>query len=89
MLFEEYISATNLSKNTSATLDAFDRGDSEKVIVLKNNTPKAILLSITAFEAMQEEIEDLRLASLAFIRQESFNPRKAMSHQQMMEKFAE
>lgn len=88
MLSEEYISATNLSKNTSATLDAFDRGDAEKMIVLKNNTPKAVLLSIAAFEAMQEEIEDLRLASLALIRQESFNPRKAMSHQQIMQKFA-
>lgn len=88
MLSEEFISATNLSKHTSSTLDAFERGDAEKLIVLKNNAPKAVLLSIEAFEAMQEEIEDLRLASMAFIRQQSFDPRKAMSHQQMMEKFA-
>lgn len=88
MLSDEYISATNLSKHTSSTLDAFERGDAEKMIVLKNNTPKAILLSIDAFEAMQEEIEDLRLASLAFVRQESFDPHKALSHRQMIEKFA-
>jgi len=88
MLADKYISATNLSKHTSSTLDAFDRGDAEKMIILKNNAPKAVLLSIDAFEAMQEEIEDLRLASLAFVRQGSFDPRKAVSHQQMMEKFA-
>ena len=87
MLSEDYISATHLSKHTSSTLDAFERGDADKMIVLKNNAPKAVLLSIDAFETMQEEIEDLRLASLAFVRQQSFDPEKALSHQQMMEKF--
>ncbi len=45
----EYISATNLSKKTSATLDAFDRGEMENMIVLKNNAPKAVLLSMEAY----------------------------------------
>lgn len=85
---DEYISATNLSKKTSATLDAFDKGEMEKVIVLKNNAPKAVLLSMEAFQTMQEELEDLRLASLALIRQETFDPKKAISHELIMEKFA-
>lgn len=88
MLSKDYISATNLSKHTSSALDAFERGDTDKMIVLKNNAPKAVLLSIEAFETMQEEIEDLRLVSLAFARQQSFSPDKALSHQQIMEKFA-
>jgi len=41
----DYLSATALSKKTSATLDALARGDTEKLIILKNNTPKAVLLS--------------------------------------------
>ncbi len=85
---DEYISATNLSKKTSATLDAFDKGEMEKMIVLKNNAPKAVLLSMEAFQTMQEELEDLRLASLALIRQETFDPQKAVSHERIMEKFA-
>ena len=85
---DEYISATNLSKKTSATLDAFDRGEMEKMIVLKNNAPKAVLLSMEAFQTMQEELEDLRLASLALIRQETFDPKKALSHEQIKEKFS-
>ena len=85
---DEYISATNLSKKTSATLDAFDRGEIEKMIVLKNNAPKAVLLSMEAFQALQEELEDLRTASLALIRQETFDPEKALSHEQIMEKFS-
>ncbi len=85
---DEYISATNLSKKTSATLDALDKGEVEKMIVLKNNAPKAVLLSMEAFQTMQEELEDLRLASLALIRQETFDPKKALSHERIMEKFA-
>jgi len=85
---DEYISATNLSKKTSATLDLFDRGEIEKMIVLKNNAPKAVLLSMEAYQTMQEELEDLRLASLALIRQETFDPKKALTHERIMEKFA-
>jgi hypothetical protein len=56
MRIKEYISATTLSKKTSATLDAFARGETEKMIILKNNEPRAVLLSMEAYEAMEEEI---------------------------------
>jgi len=80
----DYISATTLAKKTALTLDALDRGEAEKMIILKNNAPKAVLLSMEAYEAMEEEIEDLRLASLAMVRQESFQRGKAVSHAKMM-----
>ena len=83
----DYLSATALSKKTAATLDSLEKGETEKFIILKNNTPKAILLSIEAYEIMEEEIEDLRLATLAFARINSFKPEEALSHKEMMEKF--
>ncbi len=89
MHIEKYISATNLSKKTSQTLDSFERGEAEKMIILKNNAPMAVLLSIEAYQAMQEEIEDLRLTSLALVRFESFDRKRAVSHDKMMEKFVE
>ncbi len=82
-----YLSATALSKKTAATLNLLAKGETEKLIILKNNAPRAILLSIEAYEAMQEEMEDLRLAALAFARLKSFNPEDACSHEKMMEKF--
>jgi antitoxin StbD len=87
MHIKNYLSATMLSKKTSATLDSIERGDTEKLIILKNNAPKAILMSIDAYDAMEEEIEDLRLATLAFARLKSFDPTVALSHQKMMSKF--
>jgi len=83
----DYISATKLSKKTAATLDSLEKGETEKLIILKNNAPRAILLSIEAYEAMEEEMEDLRLATLDFTRKNSFKPEEALSHKEMMEKF--
>ncbi|MFZ5775629.1 MAG: type II toxin-antitoxin system Phd/YefM family antitoxin [Thermodesulfobacteriota bacterium] len=87
MYAKDYLSATTLSKKTATTLDSLEKGEVEKFIILKNNAPKAILLSIDAYEAMEEEMEDLRLAALAFARRQGFKPEEALSHKEMMRKF--
>ena len=87
MRIDNYLSATTLSKKTAATLDSLEKSDSGEIIILKNNTPKAILLSIDAYTAMQEEIEDLRLAALGLARLSTFATKEAVSHQDMMKKF--
>jgi len=83
----DYLSATAPSKKTSATLDALEKGETEKLIILKNNAPKAILLSMESYEALQEEMEDLRLTALAIARLESFKDKKALSNEYIQEKF--
>ena len=87
MKASDYISATDLSKKTSATLNAFENGQAEKLIVLKNNSPKAVLLSMQAYEELEEELENLRLKLLASSRLDSFEKEKALSHEQMLQKF--
>jgi antitoxin StbD len=87
MLTKDFLSATALSKKTAATLDLLEKGDTEKLIILKNNSPKAVLLSIDAYDAMQEEIEDLRLASLGFARLKSYRENESISHEEMMKRF--
>ncbi len=82
----DYLSATALSKKTSATLDALEKGETEKLIILKNNATKAVLLSMESYEAMEEEIEDLRLTALALARVETFGDKKALSHRFIKEK---
>jgi antitoxin StbD len=87
MYVKDCLSATALSKKTSSTLEAMDKGDTDKLIILKNNAPKAVLMSIDAYESMEEEMEDLRLATLALARLESFKPEKALTHTEMIKKF--
>lgn len=86
MRAKDYLSATALTKKTAATLEALEKGEAEKLIILKNNAPKAVLLSMDAYEAMEEELEDLRLANLALARLQTFTREKAISHEEMMEK---
>ena len=88
MNVKDCLSATDLSKKTSATLATMDKGETDRFLILKNNSPKAVLISIDAYETMEEEIEDLRLATLALTRLESFKPEKALSHAEMMKKFS-
>ncbi|NWH07000.1 type II toxin-antitoxin system Phd/YefM family antitoxin [Desulfobacter latus] len=51
----KYVSYTLLSKNTAATLNSIESGETDKLIILKNNSSKAILMSFESYEAMEEE----------------------------------
>lgn len=86
MGLDKYLSATDLLKKTGLTIDALEKGGTEKLIILRNNAPKAILLTIDAYEAMEEELEDLHLTALALARKQTFQPNKAISHSKMMER---
>ena len=88
MLIKNYLSSTNLAKNTAATLNSIEAGNIDKLIILKNNAPKAILMSIDSYEAMEEEIEDLRLTALALSRIQNFDFKKSISHDEMKKKYA-
>ncbi len=83
-----FLSSTNLAKHTAGTLNSLESGDLDKIIILKNNAPKAILMSIESYEAMEEEIEDLRLTALALSRIQNFDPGESISHEEMMMKYS-
>ena len=88
MQIKNYLSSTNLAKKTAATLSLIETGETDKFIILKNNAPKAVLMSIESYEAMEEEIEDLRLTALALSRIQEFDPGETISHEEMMKKYA-
>jgi len=87
MRVKECLSATALSKKTALTLDSLSSGESDKFLILKNNQPKAVLLSIEAYEALEEEVEDLRLTTLGLARLLNFDANETISHAEMMRKF--
>jgi antitoxin StbD len=84
MPIKNYLSSTQLSKNTAAALNSFETGEIDKLIILKNNAPKAVLISMDAYESMEEEIEDLRLTALALSRIQNFDIEQTLSHEEMM-----
>lgn len=86
MRIKNYMSSAELAKHTSATLNSFETGETDRVIILKDNSPKAILMSIDSYESMEEEIEDLRLTALALSRIQTFDLEECISHEEMMKK---
>ncbi len=84
---KNFLSSTKLAKNTAATLNSIETGDIDKLILLKNNAPKAILMSVECYEAMEEELEDLRLTALALSRLQNFDLSESISHEEMMDKY--
>jgi len=44
-------------------------------------------MSVDAYEALKEELEDLRLTSLALARMQTFSFDDAITHKNMLEKF--
>ncbi len=54
---------------------------------MRDNKPAAVMLSIAEYEAQMDELQDLRMESLAAQRLGNFDPAKAISHAQMIAEF--
>ena len=46
------------------------------------------MLPVDAYEAIMDELEDLRIEAVARERIRTFDPEKAVSHEEMMTRFA-
>ena len=59
----------------------------EKYVVLKNNAIAAVLLPADRYEALMDELDDLRIGAMAAERISTFDRTKAISHAEMMARF--
>jgi len=83
----EMLSATDLSKKTSSILTELSERTHDKFVIVRNNQPNAVLLSLGAYESLLEEIEDLQLSKIASERLENFDPATATAHEDMKRKY--
>jgi len=83
----EMLSATDLSKKTSSILSELSEHNHDKFVIVRNNQPNAVLLSLAAYEALLEDIDDLQLSRTASERLESFDPATAIAHEDMKRKY--
>ena len=54
---------------------------------MRNNAPAAVLLPVNAYEALIDEVEDLRIEIIAIKRVRDFDRSKAVTHDEMVKKF--
>ena len=85
---DQAISVTEVSRSAKTIFDKLVKGTQDRYIVMKNNVPAAVMLPVDAYEAIMDELEDLRIEAVTRERIRTFDPDKAVSHEEMMMRFA-
>ena len=86
---DQVVSITDLSRSAKELFSKLAAGVQDKYVVMKNNAPAGVVLAVGHYEAMLEELEDLRVEAVAVRRFQSFDRSKAISHEEMKKRFAE
>jgi len=57
---DEIISATDLARNVSATLNSLTKQEKEKIAISKNNKIETVIISIDEYERLKEADEYMK-----------------------------
>ncbi|MDR1423637.1 MAG: type II toxin-antitoxin system Phd/YefM family antitoxin [Azoarcus sp.] len=83
----ETISVTDIQRRAKEIFERIESGEQDKFVVLRNNEITAVLLPANHYEALMDELEDLRIDILAAERLASFDPASAIAHADMLARF--
>lgn len=83
----ETISVTDIQRRAKEVFERIEHGEQDRFVVLKNNEIAAVLLSSDRYEALMDELEDLRIDAIAVERVTTFDPAKAITHEEMLARF--
>jgi antitoxin StbD len=84
---DQAISVTEVSRSAKEIFTKLETGKQDKFVVMRNNAPAAVLLPVNAYEALIDEVEDLRIEIIAIKRMRDFDRRKAVTDDAMVKKF--
>jgi antitoxin StbD len=65
---EQAISATDLQKKTRELLDRISSGEQDHFVVMRDNRPTAVMMGTDRYEALMDELADLRIEARAISR---------------------
>jgi antitoxin StbD len=65
---DQAISATDLQKKTRELLDRIAAGEQDHFVVMRDNRPTAVMMGTDRYEALMDEIADLRIEAIALSR---------------------
>jgi antitoxin StbD len=86
---DQAISSTELQKNTRMLLDRLVNGSQDHYVVIRDNRPAAVMLPTAYYEALLDELTDLRLDAVARERLASLGQAKLLSHADMLTRFGD
>jgi antitoxin StbD len=62
---DQAISATDLQKKTRELLDRISLGEEDHFVVMRDNRPTAVIMGTDRYQALMDELTDLRVEALA------------------------
>ena len=86
---DQALPITEMARSAKKFIDAFQKGEKSKYVVMRNNIPAAVMMSVSHYEEMMDLIEDLRLELIAGQRLKTMEPDTLISHEEMVTDFAE
>jgi antitoxin StbD len=86
---DQAISVTEVSRCAKSIFDRLCSGEQEKYVVMRNNAPAAVMMPVSVYEAMMDELDDLHIQLMARDRLQSFDRSKAISHEEMLKRFTD
>jgi antitoxin StbD len=59
------VTATDLQKKTRELLDRISSGEEDHFVVMRDNRPTAVMMATDRYEALLDELADLRIEAVA------------------------
>lgn len=85
---DQAVSVTEVSRSAKVIFDRLCSGKQEKYVVMRNNAPAAVMMPVSVYEAMMDELDDLHIQLTARDRLQSFDRSRAISHEEMQRRFS-
>lgn len=82
------VSVTEVSRSAKTIFDRLSSGEQDKYVVMRNNAPAAVMMPVSVYESIMDELDDLHIQLMARDRLHSFDRSKAISHDDMLKMFA-
>lgn len=84
---EQAVSATEMVRGFSAKLKEVTSAEVTHLVIFKDNEPAAVLVGVDTYQALQDELEDLRAERLAIERLSSLDIKNSVSLEDMEARF--
>ena len=81
------VSVTEVSRSAKLIFDRLSSGKQDKYVVMRNNAPAAVMMPVSIYEALMDELDDLHIQLTARDRLQSFDRAKSISHEDMLKRF--
>lgn len=81
------VSVTDVARSAKTIFDRLSSGEQDKYVVMRNNAPAAVMMPVSVYEALMDELDDLRIEMTARDRLQGFDRSKAVSHEEMLKLF--